>query len=1643
MNQKLLSKILATMLTVILTFTNFVLLGVYATNSYATEDSLENQKTVSNNENVKFDAYFVDEKGNKIHTQVKDIDEHMKLFLEIQVDKGYLKNSKIKMLGQDGKEANFRIASKDQTLDMVESVDAENNIIALKQMNSGTNVILQVPIASTYSELFDLSNFSKINNITLTGSYVDNSGKQIQIEKTINTRNEWGKETKAVVEQETKTYMPYEVSEKTGTILQTLVKTSLENNSLPTKQTKITVNVPEINGVKPEEIIVTANNTYATNNQGADKFTNNNWSYDKEKGTISIEVKNEPNENKVAWKKNVTDEYVITYIFKEKVGEIQTEQKVDVEIESYNNVTTKLTANNTLNIEEDENKGNIVTTKITSNNQLSKGYLYSNSQNEIEYFENIKLDIGYTNLIDKIVVENSIDNYINSKEETNPTTVNNKNYAYYKTTTINKENFERILGEEGYIKIIGKDGERLATFTKDTESDEVGNYTYNYESEINEIKIETSKPINEGTLEINHIKSLKGKTDYSKKQIADFQKLQLKTITTVQYADTEIEKYGKIRNIELTLPTTKIEASVNKTDLSTIVKNENVEFRVALKTNDISCDLYKNPSLEIVLPSYIQKVDIKDVDLLFDNELKIKEYNQYVNSNGNIVIKITLQGEQNTYSQNEVSKGANIVINTDVLVKELSPTKSDVVKVYVTNQNATSYENTENLRGYVETELKAVAPTGIVTTNTINYKDDTVTTVSGEEASVKLDVKSDSKIATVSANIINNYENKINNIKVLGTLPKAGNLDPATGKDLGSNFDTSIVEPIKLTNIKGNIYYSANSKATTDITNPENGWTQSLENISNAKVYLIDFENYEMKTGDMGSLEYKVQIPANLEYDETAYTNYVVYFDNVKETENIKDKQIATKIGMTTGEGPHLEVALRSDVGLEEVQEGNRIKYTASVKNIGNTTINNVTLSGNVPEGTIYVYYEGMEGTEDPVTKIYDANKKEYAETIQELKPGESKIIQYEVEASALLKETEKTIETKATAKVENYEAMFTSSVVTNKIVKGYLNVSMELQPSYTTKKEGQEINYITTISNPNMDEKENIVVTSKLPEGVTFISSNNNGVYNKDTNVVTWNIDKITGRGVEKIILKVKIDELKNGQTKKEITNTMTIKTNEKELQTNEVSFTVIRPVLSIKQETSTNEKVVIGDTISYNVTIQNIGETDVSNIVVKDYLPNGLRYSGATYVVDGKTYTSWIGNTDATINISLLKAGKTADITIKAYVDNIDENKTERQITNIVQLTADDITKIGSNEVTHTIVEKTVTEDPSVEEPEDGTYKISGLVWLDSNGNGRRDDDETTFGNVKVMLVDSNTGKIVKDPVTGLNKEQNINEQGIYTFSNLRQGKYLVVFFYDTENYGVTKYKADGVIDTKNSDAISMNVTLNGKTSAAAVANSIEIQNNDITNIDMGLIRKAKFDLKLDKTVSKIIVNNTSGAKEYNYNDAKFAKVDIKDKLVDETTIIVEYKIKVTNEGEVAGYAKKIVDYIPSDMVFNSELNEEWYIGESGNAYNASLANTLINPGETKEVTLVLTKKMTNDNTGTINNIAEIYEASNDYGLQDVDSTVANKVQEEDDYSLADVVIGVKTGEVYVYVVITLISIIILGIGTYFINKKVLKKM
>ena len=107
----------------------------------------------------------------------------------------------------------------------------------------------------------------------------------------------------------------------------------------------------------------------------------------------------------------------------------------------------------------------------------------------------------------------------------------------------------------------------------------------------------------------------------------------------------------------------------------------------------------------------------------------------------------------------------------------------------------------------------------------------------------------------------------------------------------------------------------------------------------------------------------------------------------------------------------------------------------------------------------------------------------------------------------------------------------------------------------------------------------------------------------------------------------------------------------------------------------------------------------------------------------------------------------------------------------------------------------------------------------------------------------------------------------------------------------------------------------------------------------------------------------------------------------------------------------------------------------------YNTSLENTVINPGESKEVTLILTFSITDKNISTIiNNNAEIYESYNEQGIADIDSTEANKIETEDDMSNADIVLGVVTGKIVLYSTLILSIIFIIVIGAFLIQRNVL---
>ena len=205
-----------------------------------------------------------------------------------------------------------------------------------------------------------------------------------------------------------------------------------------------------------------------------------------------------------------------------------------------------------------------------------------------------------------------------------------------------------------------------------------------------------------------------------------------------------------------------------------------------------------------------------------------------------------------------------------------------------------------------------------------------------------------------------------------------------------------------------------------------------------------------------------------------------------------------------------------------------------------------------------------------------------------------------------------------------------------------------------------------------------------------------------------------------------------------------------------------------------------------------------------------------------------------------------------------------------------------------------------------------------------------------------------------------------------------------------------------------------------------------------DVEHVKVLYFDLALRKWVTKAIVTKdgqttvTETGHHAEDDPEDVVKVDLKKSKVDSVVVKFEYQIRITNEGQIAGYADEITDYIPEGLKFEQADNPTWVQISENEVTTDELKGTLLQPGDTAEVTIVLTWINSETNMGLKTNIAEISKDRNDYGTRDIDSIPGNKVPGEDDIDDAPVMLTIKTGNETIKLAITVLAVLaILGLG------------
>ena len=1424
----------------------------------------------------------------------------------------------------------------------------------------------------------------------------------------------------------------------------------------PVQNKTITVQASKINGEMPERVKVIANSTKAINGKdGAEvEFSNDNWNYDKNSGLLTISLKNESNYS--TYVENAKDEFEVIYIYGENSykgneDEVAISLKANiVENIKADNETIKSEKNINKDVTVKENIGDITSIDSIYNTDIYKGYMYSNNNNktsyETEYTTTSNLEVLNSDLIDNVIATIKQDDFVVSTKKEDKTISTNGN-MYYKSTTMSKKEFDNILGTDGAIEL--SDGtERIATIkysepdkkknrklqveynTGDIKEIEDNNITVEYSKQIDSIIIKTSKPITEGTLQISNRKAIKA---FSQENLENVKSIQensevqsIKNVTEEQNTkQVIINSYKSNKNIELKEPEEKISVELSSSSLSTLSTNK---VRLTMKIDDTnsSCKLAKAGNMELTLPQNLTSAKIISTGILYGNGIEIKSAKI---ENGKLII--SLVGEEKSYNIENINGGINIVTDLELDINDTVATHNETLNLSYNSASVTK-------------DVNIISNAGLLVLNdTSTNNGKSVRVIGNTSDSIELAMNKKGQTVSQEIKLVNNYDKDITDLEITGNMK----FDTNNKK---SNIDT-ILKEVKIENAEAKIYYADSIDS--------NNWSEKVSN--NTKAYKIVVKDNTLSSKNYISINTIANAQDNLTYNELDLLNMNVKY----KYDNVSFEQNSTVIAST--ETKELNTSEPVTITTETLAGDTSINNGDTV-NEGQILKTKVTLKNNTSEDKTYklttkinnaVYYEIYEtgaiynANRDIETRYHEAAEGDnYRENEIKITAGKEMTYEYQYSVKSNAKDVENNI------KLLDLNGNVLKEINVNNNVK---SAKMKLMIEYTYNEEKIPENFTTlafTIKNYDNKDLRNVTYTVKLSDNMkmnTYESEENieQVTYNEKDNCITVNVSKVPKDGTVKLIgfFDVNIDYTKKSEDI--VVNSYCDYKGEKYIS-NLFEQKIYQGKTNLQLDVTNNlskDYAEKGEKIQYIVKIKNYGIYKLDKSTFKaeleegSYIENGyiLYNNGKKEAIpindeNNLTFELNIAENDemqivinTVVGYTLEKMNNTFSIADPYY------NKAEKtvQISGKIDGSNQDIPNNPDTPDNPDDPEKPDAPDNPNNPSEETKHTISGVAWLDNNKNGQRDEGETLLKDIKVYLYDSAKGEIVKDS-EGNAKTATTDENGTYRFEGLEKGSYIVIFEFDTSKYTVTTYQKEGTTNSINSDAILSNVTINGTSKKAGITDKIEISNENIENIDIGLIENAIFDLSLDKQISSIQVINKQGTKTTEYNNKNFAKIDLVAKYMNNTNVIIKYKFVIKNNGDVTGYVDKLVDNLPSGLEFSSELNKDWYKGSDGNLYTTSLNGIAIQPGETSEVELILTKKTTENTTGTFSNNAELSQISN------IEAIEEKAEAKENNKSSADLVISIKTGSVIMYIGITIGCIAIIAAGAYIIKKKVINK-
>ena len=344
-----------------------------------------------------------------------------------------------------------------------------------------------------------------------------------------------------------------------------------------------------------------------------------------------------------------------------------------------------------------------------------------------------------------------------------------------------------------------------------------------------------------------------------------------------------------------------------------------------------------------------------------------------------------------------------------------------------------------------------------------------------------------------------------------------------------------------------------------------------------------------------------------------------------KVTMSIKNQRQITELGMQTP-----GITIEKEAEQKAYKEGEQIRYTIKITNIGNTVLKDVEVK------------ESMEGGQFEETGNNTV-------LLEKLEKGEIKTLTYcyqipegmQGELNNQVTVIATPVRTVTTEDGEEKEELI-EKITDEAEEKVWIETKLQKTANKKIVQPGSIVEYQLIVSNPDDEAIEEATIQDeKIKQDMIWKASREDIRVQEDGIIM---IGRIEPREVIKIIYQYQIPE---DYTQESLINeaTLTGKRNEEAIPPEKTSTTVEVKKSGIQIEKQTDQDTYQkGEEISYNIKVTNIGYTTLKDITVKEELGNG-KFEAKTgiQVMD-----------DQTVKIEELRVGESIYLTYNYTVEN-----------------------------------------------------------------------------------------------------------------------------------------------------------------------------------------------------------------------------------------------------------------------------------------------------------------------------------------------------------------------------------------------------